>query len=98
MPDATRTPRNRLPTAIDTFMPLPSFRAWLEHRLQEVPDAMGLALLIAQSGAAGFSREELSAALDIPSEAIEPLLRAMVVAGQVVMLKVNGDIVYRASW
>ena len=33
-----------------------SFRLWLEHRLQQVPDAMTLALFITRSGAAGVSR------------------------------------------
>jgi hypothetical protein len=33
-------------------MPLPSFRAWLEDRLQEIPDAGAVALAIFQAGAA----------------------------------------------
>jgi hypothetical protein len=37
------------------------------------------------------------AALGVPGETLEPLLRAMVVAGQVEMLKVGGKIVYRAA-
>ena len=77
-------------------MPLPSFRLWLDHRPPQVPDAASLALLVARSGAAGVSREEMARALGVPSEALEPLLRAMVVARQVVMLKRDGQLVYRA--
>jgi hypothetical protein len=74
------------------------FRSWLEdHRLHEVPDATTLAILIARSGAAGVSREEIGRALGVPSEALEPLLRAMVASGQVVMLRVNGRLVYRMA-
>jgi glyoxylate carboligase len=58
---------------------------------------MTLALLIARSGVAGVSREGLSAALGVPGETVESLLRAMVVAGQVVVLKANGQLVYRAA-
>jgi hypothetical protein len=43
------------------------------------------------------SREETARALGVPGVDLEPLLRAMVVAGQVVMLKVGGRLVYRAS-
>jgi hypothetical protein len=75
-----------------------SFRLWLEeHRPQQVPDAASAALLIARSGTAGVSREGLARAVGVPSEAIEPLLRAMVAARQVVMVSVGGKIVYRAA-
>jgi hypothetical protein len=79
-------------------MPTPSFHTWLEHRLQQVPDAGSLALLIARSGAAGgVSRNDLARSLCLPPETLEVLLRAMVVAGQVVVRKVNGEMVYRAA-
>ncbi len=42
-------------------------------------------------------RKGLSTALGVPEETVEPLLRAMVVAGQVVVLKVGGRVVYRAA-
>jgi hypothetical protein len=74
-----------------------SFPEWLEHRVEKVPDIGNLALLIAHAGAAGVSREGLSKALGIPGETLEVLLRAMVAAGQVVVLKANGQIVYRAT-
>jgi len=76
-------------------MPLPTFRLWLDHRLQTVPDAGALALAIARSGAAGASREGLARALGVPGETVESLLRAMVVAGQVLVLKRDGQLVYR---
>ena len=88
---------NRLPTHIDTSMPTPSFHEWLAHRLQQVPDATELALLIARSGAAGISREDLAKAVRLPEETIENLLRALVAAGQVRILKVNGQGVFRAA-
>jgi hypothetical protein len=73
------------------------FRTWLEHCPQQVPDAGALALLIARFGTAGASREEIAKAVGIPSDALEPLLRAMVVARQVVVLKRDGQLVYRAA-
>jgi predicted transcriptional regulator len=73
-----------------------SFRAWLEHRPQQVPDAATLALVIARSGAAGVSREEMARALGVPGETVESLLRAMLVSGQVVVLKRDDQLVYRA--
>ena len=68
-----------------------------ENRPQEVPDVASLALAIARSGAVGASREGLSAALGVPGETVESLLRAMVVAGQVEMVRVDGQIVYRTA-
>jgi hypothetical protein len=35
--------------------------------------------------------------MGVPSEALKQLLRAMVVAGQVAMLKANGRLVYRMA-
>ena len=58
---------------------------------------MRLALVIARSGAAGISRHDLAKVLRLSPDTLENLLRAMVVAGQVVMLKVDGQIVYRAA-
>jgi hypothetical protein len=64
---------------------------------REVTDATTLALLIARSGAAGMSREDLANVLRLSPETVENLLRAMTAAGQVAVLKVNGQIVYRAA-
>jgi len=59
------------------------FRSWLEEpRLNQFPDAASLALLIARSGAAGVSREEMARAVGVPGRDWETLLRAMVVAGR----------------
>jgi CRP-like cAMP-binding protein len=78
-------------------MPLPTFRLWLDRRLQQVPDAGALALLIARSGAAGVSRKGLSGALGVPEETVENLLRGLVASGQVTVLQRNGQLVYRAA-
>jgi hypothetical protein len=73
------------------------FHEWLEHRVQEVPETTTLALLIARSGAAGVSRQGLEEVLRISSDTLEDLLRALVAAGQVVVVKVNGQLVYRTT-
>jgi hypothetical protein len=77
-------------------MQLSSFYFWLEHRLEEVPDATTLALVIARAGAAGVPVDRLRRALRLPPETLDDLLRALVATGQVVMLKVGGRTVYRA--
>jgi hypothetical protein len=74
------------------------FRSWLEdHRPPQVPDAGSLVLAIARSGAAGMSRDDLRRLAGIPPDILSDLLRAMVVSGQVVMVKVGGKIVYRMA-
>ncbi len=78
-------------------MQRPSFREWLERRPVEVPDATTLALAIAKSGAAGVSREELEKVVQVSPDALDELLKALVSAGQVVIVKVNGQIVFRAA-
>ena len=78
-------------------MPTPSFHAWLEHRVQEIPDAGNLALIIAQSGAAGVSRDTLCKVMRTSPETLENFLRALVAARQVVVVKVGGRLVYRAA-
>ena len=77
-------------------MPLPSFTQWLEHRPPEVPDAGTLALTIARAGAAGVSRDRLSKVVGSSRETIQSMLRGLVTARQVVVVKVNGEMVYRA--
>ena len=78
-------------------MPFPSFTHWLEARPPEVPDAGQLALLIAQSGKAGVSLDQLCKVIGSSPETIESMLRALVVSRQVVVVKVNGQLVYRAT-
>jgi len=74
-----------------------SFSEWLEHRVEEVPDATTIALMIAKSGAAGISREKLEKVVRISSDALDELLRALLSAGQAMILKVNGQIVFKAA-
>ncbi len=78
-------------------MPLPSFTEWLEDRPPEVPDAGRLALVIAQSGMAGVSRETLLRVLQVSPETLEILLRALLTAGQVVVVQVGEQWRYRAA-
>ena len=78
-------------------MPLQSFTQWLADRPPEVPDAGRLALVIAQAGAAGVSRERLLRVLQVSPETLEILLRAMETTGQVVVVKVGGERRYRAT-
>ena len=76
-------------------MQRPSFREWLEHRPEEVPDATTIALVIARTG--GVSRDDLRRVVRISPETLDELLRALVSAGQVRILKVNGQILFRAA-
>jgi hypothetical protein len=78
-------------------MPLPSFTKWLEDRLEEVPDIGSLALLIAQSGAAGVFLDQLRKVMRTSPETLESMLRALVTVRQVVVLKVGGEWRYRAT-
>jgi len=74
-----------------------SFAEWLKNRPEEVPDATTIALVIAKSGAAGVSRDGLEKVARISPDALDELLRALVSAGQVTLLKVNGQIVFKAA-
>jgi hypothetical protein len=76
-------------------MQRPSFHEWLGNRVEEVPDATTLGLVIARSRA-GISREALEKVVRISPEVLDGLLRALVSAGQVVVLKMNGQMVFRA--
>ena len=78
-------------------MPIPSFHAWLEHRPPEVPDAAQIALLIAQSGTAGVSRDALLRVIQTLPETLENLLRALMASGQVVVVQVVRELVYRVT-
>lgn len=73
-----------------------SFHDWLQNRFQQdAPAAERLATLIAQSG--GVSRGRLAKAVNLPEETLNDLLKALVDGGQVVMLRVNGELRYRAA-
>ena len=78
-------------------MPLPSFTQWLENRTPEVPDIGNAALQIARSGAAGVTRDDLLKLLGTSPETLEILLRGLLTAGQVVVVKVGGEWRYRAT-
>jgi hypothetical protein len=78
------------------------FYEWMgirEYRAEdeEAPGAMKLALLIAQSGAAGISRDGLRRLVRLSPDTLEDLLAALVAAGQVTELRMNGQRVFRAS-
>jgi predicted transcriptional regulator len=77
-------------------MPLPTFHEWLRSA-QDAPAAEQLATVIAQAGAAGISRGRIEKALGLPSETLNDLLKALVATGQVTMLRVNGELTYRAG-
>jgi sulfur carrier protein ThiS len=77
-------------------MPMISFSDWLHHE-KEIPDATQLAFAIARSGAAGVSREDLEKTLRLSSETLDDILKGLIVAGQVVVVSVGGQLVYRAA-
>jgi len=75
------------------------FRDWMalkEPRPEAVPDAPRLAFLIARSGA-GMSRDDLRRLVSLSPDTLDDLLRALVTAGQVRMLQVTGQRVFRAT-
>ena len=75
-----------------------SFAKWLEHRVEEVPDAGTLALAIARSGTGGgISFDRLRRVTRISPDTLDDLLRALMTTGQVVAVKMNGQRVYRAA-
>jgi len=74
-----------------------SFTQWLEHRPPQVPDAGSLAFRIAQAGQAGVSLDRLCAVIGSSRETLEAMLRGLVTARQVVMLRVGGELRYRAA-
>jgi predicted transcriptional regulator len=74
-----------------------TFREWLEQRDEEAPAAESLATLIAQSGAVGISLDHLRRIAGIRPETVDDLLRALEASGQVTVVKVNGQRVYRAT-
>ena len=82
---------------VDIFMPTPSFYEWLKNRDQEAPAAENLSTLIAQAGAVGVSLDRLRKVVRLSPESLDDVLRALIAARQVVVLKVNGERVYRAA-
>ena len=74
-------------------MQMPSFPEWLEKRPDEAPAADRLATIIASAGAAGISIDRLRRLCGLFPETLQDLLRFLAAAGQVTMLKVNGQMV-----
>ena len=74
-----------------------SFHDWLEHRPDEAPAAENLSTLIAQAGAVGVSLDRLRKVVRLSPESLDDVLKALISAGQVMVLKVNGERVYRAT-
>jgi predicted Rossmann fold nucleotide-binding protein DprA/Smf involved in DNA uptake len=78
-------------------MPVPSFDSWLQTRSQEAPAADRLATIIASAGKAGVSVDRLRRVVGLPPETLQDLLKSLAATGQVVVLKVNGQMVYRVA-
>ena len=72
------------------------FRDWLDRRSHEAPAAADLALTIAQAGAAGVSLDRLRRLVPLAPETLQDILKALVATGQVEVVSVNGEMVYRA--
>jgi predicted ArsR family transcriptional regulator len=78
-------------------MRIPSFHEWLRDRPDEALGATKLAMLVAQAGTAGVSRDDLTKALRLPPETVQEILGALVATGQVSVLRVGGELRYRAT-
>ena len=93
-----QTPSEKLFQATWEEVPSPSLAppGW-NIRPSDVPDAANFALLIAQAGTAGVSRDALCKVIQISPETLEELLRALIIARQVVVVQVRGQLVYRAA-
>jgi predicted transcriptional regulator len=78
-------------------MPTPTIHDWLASRPDEAPAADKLATIIASAGAAGVSVDRLRRLCGLPPETLADILKSLVAAGQVVTLKVNGQMTYRAT-
>jgi predicted transcriptional regulator len=78
-------------------MPTPSFHGWLQTRSEEAPAADNLATLIASAGAAGISLDRLRRVVGLSPETLQDMLKALTATGQIVVLKVNGQMVYRVA-
>ena len=66
-------------------------------RSQEPSQVDRLATLIAQAGAAGVSLDRLRTLCGLSPETLADVLKGLTATGQVVMLKVNGELRYRAA-
>jgi hypothetical protein len=74
------------------------FARWLAAREHvEVPDATRITQLLAQAGAAGIAHHDLRKAVGIEPDTLDALLAALEGIGQITVILVNGQRVYRAS-
>jgi hypothetical protein len=89
--------RQAVPEVIHTFMPIPTFHEWLRNRSDEAPAADNLATLIASAGVAGISHDRLRALVHLSPETMQDIIRSLVATGQVVTLKVDGQMTYRTT-
>jgi len=96
VPVVTRM-REAVPEIIDTLMRRPSFSEWLEHRPDEAPAAEKLATLIASAGAAGISLDRLRILVRLSPETLQDILKSLVATGQVVVMKIGGEMRYRVA-
>jgi hypothetical protein len=74
-----------------------SFRQWLEHLGDDPSAAYDVANLIAQAGAVGVSLQCLRKVIRLSPESLDEVLKGLLTSRQIVLLKVNGARVYRAT-
>jgi predicted transcriptional regulator len=72
-----------------TITQAPACATFSDRRLQ--------ALAIARAGTAGVSLDQLRKVIGSSRETVESMLRALVRARQVVVVKVGGELVYRVT-
>ena len=78
-------------------MPFPSFHDWLRNRADEAPAAENLVTIIASAGVGGVSLERLRALVPLSPETLQDVLKALVATGQLTILKIGGQFVYRTT-
>jgi len=74
-----------------------SFWQWLEHVADDPAGAADVAALIAQAGAVGVSLHCLKKVVRLSPGSLDEVLKALLASKQVVLLKVGGTRVYRAT-
>ncbi len=74
-----------------------TFWQWLEHVGDDPSSADTVATMIAQAGAVGISVPCLRKVVRLSPENLDEILKGLLASRQVVLLKVNGARVYRAT-
>ena len=72
-----------------------SFWQWLEHAGDDPSAADNVATLIAQAGAVGVSLQCLRKVVRLSPGTLDEILKGLLASKQVVLLTVNGAMVYR---